>query len=273
MRVNSPLWLHPGACSTRSSVYRYDMAKSPLPPEDDTAAAAQRCRQTARNPLIPRDVPQSLLTTLSRLVEVTTPRRGRLVSFTRTPTGTVAARLKRAVEAGLAERDAADRAEPRRLELPERIDAALSAMTECINGMQAFESEHSEIEKVASQQGFTVDEDGSIHIAPEHLGSDDGDNIQARRARLEHRMMSALGDLIALHDRTVATICERLGVDGPEVPWAIIECARGGHDLGPAFHVGAQLPASQLRDLLQRLTSDAARAKATVWPCEPTEID
>lgn len=96
--------------------------------------------------------------------------------------------------------------------------------------------------------------------------TEDGDEVQLRRARFEHRMMSTLADIVLLQVGTVDTVRERLGADQPGMPWVVLECARGGHDLGPVFQAGAQVPASPLRDAMEQLAAAAARAKAAVWP-------
>ena len=243
------------------------MEQPPVPAGDD-AAAAERVKQTARNPLVPRDAPEALLAALDRLIDASVPEPGApaSVSFF-SVSARVAVRLRRAVQEGLAERDAADRAEPRRIELPERVRAALSAVTDCIDGMRALERRKVEIETAATQHGFIVDSDGSIGVAPQSMPpTDDDDEVQVRRARFEHEMMSTLADIVALQVSTVDTVRERLGADLPGVPWAVLECARGGHDLGPAFEAGAQLPASPLRDVMEQLAAAAAQAKAAVWP-------
>jgi hypothetical protein len=242
------------------------MEQPPVPAGDD-AAAAERVKQTARNPLVRRDAPEALLAALNRLIDASVPDPGAPASVSFSVTARVAVRLKRAVQEGLAERDAADRAEPRRVELPERVRAALSAVTDCIDGMRALERRKVEIETAATQHGFIVDSEGSIGVAPQSMpSSDDDDEVQVRRARFEHEMMSTLADIVALQVSTVDTVRERLGADLPGVPWVVLECARGGHDLGPAFEAGAQLPASPLRDVMEQLAAAAAQAKATVWP-------
>ncbi|MBO0866150.1 MAG: hypothetical protein J2P16_13885 [Mycobacterium sp.] len=242
------------------------MEQPPVPAGDD-AAAAERVKQTARNPLVPRDAPEALLAALNRLIDASVPEPAAPVSLNFSVTARVAVRLKHAVEQGLAERDAADRAEPRRVELPERVRAALSAVTDCIDGMRALERRKVEIETAAVQDGFIVDSDGSIDVAPQSMPSiDDDDEVHVHRARLEHEMMSTLADIVALQVNTVDTVRERLGADQPGTPWVVLECARGGHDLGPAFEAGAQLPASPLRDVMEQLAAAAAQAKAAVWP-------
>jgi hypothetical protein len=241
------------------------MEQPPVSPGDD-AAAAERVRQTARNPLVPRDAPETLLAALTRLVQGV-PQPGAADKLGWPATAQVAGRLKRAVEEGLAERDAADRAEPRRVELPERVNAALSAVTDCIDRMRALERQKAAIETAATEDGFVVNPDGSIR--PEPQGTPPGgagDDVQVRRLRLEHRMMSTLADVVSLQVDAVDTVRERLGADQPGIPWVILECARGGHDLGPVFQAGAQLPASPLRELMEELAAAAGQAKAAVWP-------
>lgn len=242
------------------------MDQPPVPAGDDAAAAA-RVRQTARNPLVPRDAPEALLAVLDRLVETSVPEPGEPASLSFSATARIALHLRRAVEEGLAERDAADRAEPRRAELPERVSAALSAVTDCIDGMRLLERRKTEIEAAANRAGFLVNPDGSIRPEPQGVPpGQDSDDVAVRRLRFEHRMMSTLSDTVSLQISTVDTVRERLGADQPGTPWVILECARGGHDLGPVFAAGAQLPASPLRDLMEQLADQAAQARAAVWP-------
>jgi hypothetical protein len=241
--------------------------EEPPVPAGDEAAAAERMRQTARDPLVPRDTAEALLTALDRLVATGAPEPGAATLASFSATTRVALRLRRAVAEGLAERDAADRAEPRRAELPERVNAALSAVTDCIDAMRALERQKVEIETAATQHGFIVEPEGSIGVAPQRVSfGGSGEDVQVRRLRLEHRMMVTLADIVSLQVSTVDAVRERLGADQPGVPWVLLECARGGHDLGPVFQAGAQLPASPLRDVMQQLAAAAARAKATVWP-------
>lgn len=248
------------------SGYRYGMEKTPVPLADD-AAAVERIKQLARDPLIPRDAPAALLAALSRLVDASVPAAGIPEFQEVTMTAEVAAGLKQGLLEGLAERDAADFAEPRRAEMPARVDAALTAVTTCIDSMRMLESQRDEIAATAIREGFILEPDGSIGLAPQDEPADrDGHEVQLRRARLEGRMMSILAEIVTLQVGTVATIRERLGADQPGVPWVILECARGGHDLGPTFAPGAQLPASPLRDLMAELVAAAEEAKNAVWP-------
>ncbi|MDI3313956.1 MAG: hypothetical protein QJR12_06640 [Mycobacterium sp.] len=241
------------------------MEDLPVPPDDD--AAIERYRQTALNPLVPRSASEELLAAMNRLVEATTPdpRLPAALNFSRTRP--LALGIKRAIEEALAERDAADRAEPRRRELPARVDGALSAMTGCISRMQELERTRSGIETAARQQGFAVNPDGTVSLSDQHDRPGElADDVSRQRARYEHQMMSVQAEMMQVQERTVTTIRERLGADEPGIPWVILECARGGFDLSATFESGAQLPASPLRDLMERLAVDTARAKAAVWP-------
>jgi hypothetical protein len=241
------------------------MEDLPVPPGDD--AAIERYRQTALNPLVPRAASAQLLAAMNRLVEATTPDPDlpAVLNFSRTRP--LALGIKRAIEEALAERDAADRAEPRRRELPERVDAALSAMTGCISRMQELERTRSDIETAAHKQGFAVNADGTVSLGQRHKRTGEvSDDVGRQRARYEHRMMSVQADMMQVQEHTVATIRERLGADEPGIPWVVLECARGGFDLSATFESGAQLPPSPLRDLMERLAADAARANAAVWP-------
>ncbi|MBS4727215.1 hypothetical protein MSM1_02165 [Mycobacterium sp. SM1] len=244
---------------------REHMEDLPVPPGDD--AAIERYRQTALNPLVPRRASEELLAAMNRLVEATTPdpRLPGPLNFSRTRP--LALGIKRAIEEALAERDAADRAEPRRRELPERVGGALSAMTGCISRMQELERTRSGIETAARAQGFAVSADGTVSLGEEHRRAGAiGDDLGRQRARYEHQMMSVQAEMMQVQERAVTAIRERLGADEPGIPWVILECARGGFDLSATFESGARLPASPLRDLMERLAADTARAKAAVWP-------
>jgi len=65
----------------------------------------------------------------------------------------------------------------------------------------------------------------------------------------------------------------RLGADERGMPWAICECARAGFDLSGSFEAGAQLPPSPLRDLMERLASDMARANRRFGQTPPRGLN
>jgi hypothetical protein len=245
------------------------MENLPVPPDDD--AAIERYRQTALNPLVPRAASEELLAAMNRLVEATTPDPSlSVLNFSRTRP--LALGIKRVIEEALAERDAADRAEPRRRELPERVDTALSTMTGCIHRMQSLERTRSKFEKAARRRGLVVNADGTVSLGQQHTRSGEvSDDVGRQRARYEHHMMSVQADMMQVQELAVTTIRERLGADEPGIPWVVLECARGGFDLSATFKSGAQLPPSPLRDLMERLAADAARAKAAVWPKPPLQ--
>lgn len=246
------------------------MENLPVPPGDD--AAIERYRQTALNPLVPRAASEELLAAMNRLVEATTPDPHVSAVLNSSRTRPLALGIKRAIEEALAERDAADRAEPRRRELRERVDTALSTMTGCISRMQELERTRSKIETAARKRGFAVNPDGTVNLGQQHKRSGEvSDDVGKQRARYEHQMMSVQADMTQVQEHTVDTIRERLGADEPGIPWAILECARGGFDLGATFESGARLPASPLRDLMEQLAAHAAWAKAAVWPKLPPQ--
>jgi hypothetical protein len=82
-------------------------------------------------------------------------------------------------------------------------------MTDCVAGMQDLESKKSEIETAARNGGFVVDDEGCVSVGPhcKRSGEVSGD-ADTRRARYEHRIMSALADMAQLQEHTVATICD-----------------------------------------------------------------
>lgn len=84
----------------------------------DVDAAAERYRQSARNPLVPRHAVEELLAAMNRIIEVTEPdpRLPAVLNFSQSRQ--VALRAKRGIEKGLAERDAADRVEPHAASCP-----------------------------------------------------------------------------------------------------------------------------------------------------------
>ncbi|ETW21974.1 hypothetical protein [Mycobacterium gastri] len=230
--------------------------------EDTTA---ERYRRTARNPLTPRDAVAELLASMNRVIEITEPdpQLPAALSFSRSRQAALAA--KRGIAKGLAERDVADRAEPRRRELPERLQTALRAIDDCISGMQHLDRKRLEIAAAASQEAFAVASDGCVSIGTADQRSV-GDEAAVSRARYEHRLMSVLAEMAALQERSVATITERLGADEPGIPWSFIECAKAGVELSTFETGGAGLPPSPLRDLLDRLAADMASAKRRFGP-------
>ncbi|VBA41640.1 hypothetical protein LAUMK13_03633 [Mycobacterium innocens] len=223
-------------------------------------ATAERYRHTARNPLTPRAAVAELLASMNRVIEITEPdpQLPAALSFSRSRQAALDA--KRGIAKGLAERDAADRAEPRRRELPERLQSALRAIDDCISGMQHLDGKRLEIAAAARQEGFVVASDGCVSIGTAHQRSV-SDEATMRRARYEHGLMSVLAEMAALQERSVATIAERLGADEPGIPWSFIECAKAGVELSTFEAGGAGLPPSPLRDLLDRLAADMANAK------------
>ncbi|KAA1239617.1 hypothetical protein F0Q45_26795, partial [Mycobacterium simiae] len=82
------------------------------PDNEDTTA--ERYRRTARNPFAPRAAVAELLASMNRVIDITEPdpRLPVALSFSRSRQAALDA--KRGIANGLAERDAADRAEPRR---------------------------------------------------------------------------------------------------------------------------------------------------------------
>jgi hypothetical protein len=216
----------------------------------------------AYSPFVPRSDVETALAAFDRLIKATTPDPDNpwdqlLLKQSKARWGAETA--KRGLVEGLAQRDAADRADPRRAELPERLDAALLAVTDCIDGMRALERAKCNIQTAALADGFVAYPDGRVGIAPQHHDAV-SDQMQTRRAHDEHRMMSVLADMTNLQQRTVAVIRERLGADQPGIPWVLVECARAGIDL-ESFDAGARLPGSPLRDLMQQLATDMKLAK------------
>ncbi|KZS58106.1 hypothetical protein [Mycobacterium ostraviense] len=233
------------------------------PGNEDTTA--ERYRRIARNPLTPRAAVAELLASMNRVIEIIEPdpQLPAALSFSRSRQAALAA--KRGIAKGLAERDAADRAEPRRRELPERLQTALRAIDDCISGMQHLDGKRLEIAGAARQEGFVVASDGCVSIGTAAQRSV-GDEATMCRARYEHRLMSVLAEMAALQERSVATITERLGADEPGIPWSFIECAKAGVELSTFETGGAGLPPSPLRDLLDRLAADMASAKRRFGP-------
>ncbi|WP_223163880.1 hypothetical protein, partial [Mycobacterium simiae] len=145
-------------------------------------------------------------------------------------------------------------------EMPERLQTALRAISDCISGMQDLDKKRLVIAAAACEEGFVVASDGCVSIGAAHQGFA-GDDATVRRARYEHRLMSVLAEMAELQERTVATVTERLGADEPGGPWSFVECAKAGVELSTFETGGAGLPPSPLRDMLDRLAADMARAK------------
>lgn len=237
--------------------------------EADYAAAAQRFARSALNPLVDRASSQELLDSMSELAEVTDPvTMSGFKLFTGSHAGSVA--IRDAVTVALAARDAADKAEPRRLELLERYDTVIATVASCIDGMGALAAARREAQGHAVADGFVITPDGAVST-DEASGPAD-EHAQTRRARHEHRLMQIHGQEAELQASTVATIRERLGADVPGMPWAVLECARGGHDLAEGFRIGLGFPPSPLTTLMHELVAHAKAAKAAVWPY-PDEPD
>lgn len=220
----------------------------------------ERYRQMARNPLLPRSQVQGLLAEYDRLLQVAAPPAG-FPGSGLAATSRAAADARRGLQLGLDERAAGDRAEPRREELSDRVLAALTALTACVDGMQALERHKLDAEADATADGFLVRADGCIVLAPEQSRTD---AIQSARARQEHRIMSALAGMDQLQYRTVDIVRDRLGVDEGGIPWTLMECARAGLDLGGSFEASARLPDSPVRDLMEQLADDMRQANAAV---------
>lgn len=242
-------------------------ATSEIASEADYAEAARRYARSALNPLIDRVTSQELLDSVSKLAETTDPANMHgFKLFSKSHTGSTA--IRDAVAAALAARDAADKAEPRRAELNERLNAVLAAIKGCVNQMGVLERARNKVQTVALAEGFVINPDGSTSIPNDagHTSDQLGGDLDLRRARLEHQIMVLFGEVTQLQDSTVATIRERLGADVPGMPWAILECARGGYDLGEIFGQLTDLPPSPFTTLMHELVTYAAQAKATVWP-------
>ncbi|WP_100485532.1 hypothetical protein [Mycobacteroides abscessus] len=237
-------------------------ASSETSTEADYEAAARRFARSALNPLGDRASSQELLDSMSRLADVTDPANcGGFKLFSKSHDGS--AMMRDAIAAALAARDAADQAEPRRLELPERWRAVSDAGVACIDGMRAVERARTEAEAEAIADGFVINPDGSVSLDE---GMIPDDETRVRRARHEHRLMQIHGQETDLQARTVATIRERIGADVPGMPWAILECARGGHDLTETFTSCLALPDSPFTTLMHEIVAYAEEANAAVWP-------
>ena len=230
----------------------------PLPA--DEAATVERYRQMARNPLLPRSEVESLVADFDRLLEVAQPSGG-FPGLTMPATSRAAANARRGLVQGLADREPGDRAEPRREELSDRVLAALSALTGCIDGMLGLERTKNDSEAQATADGFVVRADGCIALGSEQLADD---HLQGSRARYEHSIMSTLSEMDQLQHQTVDNIRDQLGVAEAGVPWTLMECARAGLDLGGSFEASAKLPDSPVRDLMERLAGDMKQANAIV---------
>lgn len=237
--------------------------------EADYDAAAGRFARSALNPLHDRASSLDLLDSLSRLADVTDPENmGGFKLFTKSNAGATA--IRDAVASALAARDAADKAEPRRLELSKRWRAVSEAGMACIEGMQALESARTQAEADAIADGFIIQPNGTVTTDSATGVADE--QTQIRRARHEHRLMQIHGNETDLQTRTVSTIRERIGAEVPGMPWAILECARGGHDLTEAFQSCLALPPSPFTTLMHEIVAYAKEAKTAVWPY-PNESD
>lgn len=133
----------------------------------------------------------------------------------------------------------------------------------CIAGMQTFEQACHEVEAEAVGDGFMINPDGSVSTDDDTDPTDE--QAQILRARHEHRLMQIHGQETDLQARTVATIRERIDADIPGMPWAILECARGGHDVTAVFNSCLALPDSPFTTLMHEHVAHAAEANAAVW--------
>lgn len=240
------------------SVYREDMDEDPSATDADTE---RRYRDLARNPLLPRSEVEDLVVEFDRLLAIAPPPEG-FPGLAMSETSRAAACARRGLVKGLADREAGDRAEPRREQLADRVMAALTTVTDCIDGMRTLESDKLDAEAMATADGFIVQAGGCVAV-----GSDTGGipEIQAvARARHEHRIVSTVAEMDRLQLRTVDTVRERLDVGESGIPWTLMECARAGLDLSGSFEASARLPDSPLRDLMERLAGDMRRANAAV---------
>ncbi|MBB4853635.1 hypothetical protein HNP40_001001 [Mycobacteroides chelonae] len=237
-------------------------ANSASSTQADYEAAARRFARSALNPLHDRASSQELLDSMSRLADVTDPANcGGFKLFAKSHDGSAV--MRDAIAAALAARDAADEAEPRRLELSQRWLAVSEAGMACIDGMRAVERARTEAEAEAIADGFVINPDGSVSVDE---GTSADDETRVRRARHEHRLMQIHGQEADLQASTVATIRERIGADVPGMPWAILECARGGHDLTETFNSCLALPDSPFTSLMHEIVTYAKEANAAVWP-------
>lgn len=231
--------------------------------EGDYVAAERRFARSALNPLHDRASSQELLDSITRLAEVTDPANmGGFRLMSRSHTGS--ALIRDALAAALAARDAADQAEPRRAELPARWRAVSEAGMACIDGMQALERARTEAGAEVIADGFVINPDGSV--GTDSSADPTNEKMQSRRARHEHRLMQICGEEADLQARTVAAIRERIGADVPGMPWAILECARGGHDLTDTYSACLALPPPPFTTLMHEIVAYANEAKEAVWP-------
>ncbi|ORA38167.1 hypothetical protein [Mycobacterium aquaticum] len=230
--------------------------------EDPSATDAdteRRYREMARNPLLPRSQVEDLVVEFDRLLAIAAPPEG-FPELSMSETSRTATCARRGLVQGLADRDAGDRAEPRREQLAERVMAALTTVTDCIDGMQSLESDKLDAEATATADGFIVQAGGGVAIGADTQGSPEGQ--AGARARHERRIVSTVAEMDRLQLRTVDAIREQLDVGETGIPWTLMECARAGLDLSGSFEASAQLPHSPLRDLMERLAAEMHRANA-----------
>ncbi|MBN3457870.1 hypothetical protein JNN96_27925 [Mycobacterium sp. DSM 3803] len=89
----------------------------------------------ARNPFAATQQVERLVADFDRLLDITLPSRD-LVTPATTRAATCA---KRGLLEGSADRDSGDNTGPRREELSDRVAAALTTVTDCIDGLRALE--------------------------------------------------------------------------------------------------------------------------------------
>lgn len=230
-------------------------------PSATDADTERRYREMARNPLLPRSQVEDLVAEFDRLLAITAPPHG-FPRYAMSETSRTATCARRGLVKGLADREAGDRAEPRREQLAERVMAALTTVTDCIDGMQALESDKLDAEATATADGFIVQAGGGVAVGSDTRGAPESQAVA--RARHEHRIVSTVAEMDRLQLRTVDTIRKHLDVGETGIPWTLMECARAGLDLSGSFEASAQLPDSPLRDLMERLAADMHRANAAV---------
>ncbi|RMI35637.1 hypothetical protein [Nocardia stercoris] len=223
-----------------------------------TALTAHDFLETFRNPDLPREHLQQLLTTVSGFLD-------NLASPAAEATA-IALQLERALEQVLAERDAADRARDRRREARDRFLAVMTELRDFMVELPTLLDAEGAIGKAALGEGFEVHSDGGVRTTPDQAGVEPG-KLELRRVELEEQMVAAIAARTALISDAVDRICELLATypGSPEGSWVVREVAGFATDLDLAEPFATTipvLPACSLQDLLIQILAEIDRGRS-----------
>ncbi|RMI32216.1 hypothetical protein [Nocardia stercoris] len=226
--------------------------------QDVPTASPEQYLEVFRHPGVAREQLEALLAAVDRMLDTTASGWAPVATA-------IGFRLERALRLALAERDAAEQARARRLDIRNRVVAACDAVSDVMLFMPAVAAAELEAGTAALREGFDLYEDGGVRASERQLDAPHTHPaaLEQRRSELELMLTTAVRARRELLDSTVAVLHDRLGYrpGGLGVPWVVTEIVCAGIDIAEPFEATARLlPECELRSLLEQIVTDARLA-------------